>query len=131
MAMTADKWEMLRRIIQRSITHAEMKTNKELRDVQELTNLGYVRDYGQWHGKRIPVNLRIWGITPAGRAVLEQQALAEHSNRGGGHTQLSLTMTQKPILTIKTGVVPRHTKSIKEPSPSEVLVERVKKEEGA
>jgi hypothetical protein len=119
MALTNSKWEMLRRIVQRPITHADMATDKELSDTQELTNLGYVKDYGQQHGRRIPVHLRIWGITPAGRAALEQQALVENKGR-----QTSLTLLKRPGLTIKTSTLLRHTKlEEKKKSPSEILVE--------
>jgi hypothetical protein len=52
--------------------------------------MGYARDFADHAGHRIPIRLRIWGITDAGRAVLEQQALAVSSaNRGG---QFSLTI---------------------------------------
>ena len=121
---------MLQRIVQRPITCADMPTNKELHDVQDLTNLGYVRDYGQQHGRRIPVNLRIWGITPAGRAALEQQHIVE--SKRGSQTQFGLTLAQKEILTIKPNTpLSRHSKPNRPagPTPSEVLVERVLKEE--
>ena len=127
--LSKDKWEMLQRVVQRPITCAEMPTNKELNDVQDLTKLGYIRDYGLWYGKRIPVNLRIWGITPAGRAALEQQALTEHTNRG--QTQFSLTMAQSSSLPIKPVTLLRPTKLSREKikTPSELLVERVKAQE--
>lgn len=69
--------------------------------VQRLTKLGYARDYGAQHSRRVPVRLRIWGITDAGRAVLEQQSLGE-SKDAGGQSQLGLVLGPKPpLLTVK------------------------------
>jgi hypothetical protein len=95
--MTQDRIEMLKRLVQRPLTIINLPMQKDLKIVQELVRLGYARDYGNQWGRRVPVRLRIWGITDAGRAVLEQQSLAENKN----DKQLAFTMLKKPSLTIK------------------------------
>lgn len=65
--------------------------------VQRLAKLGYARDYGDQHGRRVEVRLRIWGVTDAGKAALEMQSLADNKAVSGGQSQLSLIMAQKPL----------------------------------
>lgn len=55
--------------------------------VQRLVQQGLARDYSAFHGTRIPVRLRIWGINDRGRAILEQKGLTETN----GPRQLTLT----------------------------------------
>lgn len=67
-----------------------LASDDEIKRVQRLAGMGLVRDYGNWFERRIPIRLRIWGISPGGRAVLEQQALTERQGR-----QLVLTARDK------------------------------------
>lgn len=99
--MPKTQLDMLRFISHRPITRTDLAHDVGLRDVETrlnlvraLVKLGYARDYGDQHGRRIPVNLRIWGITDSGRAVLEQQTLAESKNRGG-QGQFGLALAPK------------------------------------
>lgn len=49
--------------------------------VQELVSAGYARDFADQRGRRVEVRLRIWGITSAGKAVLEQRDMVEAASR--------------------------------------------------
>lgn len=103
--MSKAQTEMLRAISHRPITCVDLAFGIKPRDVESrlnlvraLVKLGYVRDYGDQHGRRIPVNLRIWGVTDAGKAVLEQQTLVESKERGGqGQFGLRLVPKELPI----------------------------------
>jgi hypothetical protein len=55
----------------------------EIARVQRLVTMGLARDFSAFHGHRTPVRLRIWGITMAGRAVLEQQTFTDHRKSMG------------------------------------------------
>lgn len=55
--------------------------------VQKLATRGLAIDFSNFHGTRTPVRLRIWGITSAGKAVLEQKGLTELN---GPRRQLTL-----------------------------------------
>lgn len=88
--MTKDRFAILRKLSLRPLTSIDLDTDRNLDIVQDLVRFGYARDYGNQHGRRVPIRLRIWGITSAGKAVLEQQALTE--NKG---PQLSLSMKKE------------------------------------
>ena len=102
MSLSSEKFEMLKRLIQGPLTIVDLggENTQELRTVQVLVSLGYARDYGQQHGRRIPVRLRIWGINNAGKAAVEQQALGDNKKK-----QLSLVLLKKPPLPVKGCVV--------------------------
>lgn len=76
--------------------------------VQTLTKLGYARDYGSQWGRRVEIRLRIWGITDAGKAVLQQQSLAENKNESktGGQNQMALTLMPKPVPSLAPRIGP-------------------------
>lgn len=102
--MSKAQFDMLRFISQRPITRTDLARDIKPRDVESrlnlvraLVKLGYVRDYGSQQGRRVPVNLRIWGITDAGRAVLEQQVLAQSADKGG-QGQFGLRLAPKEPL---------------------------------
>jgi hypothetical protein len=121
MALRAEQIEMLQRLAQKALTIVDFKKHGELKMVQGMVDLGYVKDFArmlnsQGRPHRIPIGLHIWGITNAGKAILEQKALAEEDKkRKGDQGQLNLELllhppaTGVPGLTIKTGVVRRHT----------------------
>jgi hypothetical protein len=88
------KMGLLKELSVRHMTIVDLKTEDRLRAVQDLVGIGYARDFAAHHGHRIPIRLRIWGITSAGKAVLEQMALAEMT-RG---RQPSLPFGQKKAL---------------------------------
>ena len=71
------KLGLLKELSARHMTIVDLKTDDRLRAVQDLVGIGYARDFAAHSGHRIPIRLRIWGITGAGKAVLEQMALAE------------------------------------------------------
>jgi len=75
-----------------------LKTDQNIAAVQELVNTGYARDFAAHHGHRIPVRLRIWGITSSGKAVLEQQAMID-ATRG---RQPALPFASKKLLPTRT-----------------------------
>ena len=77
MALSQLKIAMLQQLSTRHLTVIDLKTDQNIRMVQELVNLGYARDFSAHHGHRIEVRLRIWGITSSGKAVLEQQAMVD------------------------------------------------------
>jgi hypothetical protein len=70
---------MLKLLAFKPLTAIDLETEHNINLVQALTKLGYVRDYGMQYGHRIPIRLRIWGLTDAGRAVLREAALAANS----------------------------------------------------
>jgi hypothetical protein len=123
--LTTDRIEMLKRLAQRALTNIDFKTVGDLKTVQGLVNLGYARDFGDQFGRRIPIRLRIWGITDSGRAVLEQQSLAENKK-----SQLSLAMLKKPSLTIKpcVSVKTHKTKNKKTAEVIEITTNKDKEE---
>lgn len=102
--MTKPQLDLLKRLGSQCLTcielapevtskRADLGKSPGIRLVQTLTKLGYARDYGDQHGRRTEIRLRIWGITDAGKAVLQQQSLVENKN-----SQMSLTLMQKPKL---------------------------------
>jgi hypothetical protein len=68
-----------------------------VRVAQTLTKLGYARDYGDQHGRRTEVRLRIWGITDSGKAVLQQQSLGESTSKAG-QSQLGFSLEPKQVM---------------------------------
>lgn len=119
--MNKARFDMLKFISQRPITRTDLarggikssEIERRLNVVRALVQLGYVRDYGDQHGRRIPVNLRIWGVTDAGRAVLEQQALTENKS-AGGQGQFGLLLAPKESLSIKSAKPLAKPKEVKE-----------------
>ena len=73
--LTADRLKLLRKVRKRAVTAIDLGTDRNIAIVQDLVRMGYVRDYSNHHGHRIPIRLRIWGITDPGRAVLEQESM--------------------------------------------------------
>ena len=59
-------------------------TDEEIRITQRLVGQGLARDFSFFYGHRQRVYLRIWGITDAGKAVLEQQTIGKPA----GHQML-------------------------------------------
>lgn len=91
--MTPRQTDLLRKLATRSQTAIDL-TDAEIDTVLDLTKRGLVYDFSAFAGRRIPINLRIWGISQAGRAILEQQnigALTSINPR-----QLGLTLQPKP-----------------------------------
>lgn len=87
--LTADRLKLLRKVRVRAVTAIDLGTDRNIAIVQDLVRMGYVRDYSNHHGHRIPIRLRIWGITDPGRAVLEQESMIR-SRAVGKRGQLSL-----------------------------------------
>lgn len=81
MALSSVKMDMLKQLSQRHITIIDLGSEAKVRMIQELVHAGYARDFSDHKGHRIEVRLRIWGITAAGRAVLEQRDLVEATTR--------------------------------------------------
>lgn len=79
--LTAKNFDLLRRLSLRPLTVVDLVTPTNIRMVQDLVKLGYARDYADQKGRRVEVRLRIWGITGAGKAVLEQQDLIEANTK--------------------------------------------------
>ena len=52
-------------------------SEEDIKRIQRLVTMGLARDFSAFHGTRTPVRLRIWGITSAGRAVLEQKSFTD------------------------------------------------------
>src|SRR5215467_4591121 len=77
MALSAEKMDMLKLLATKHLTYIDLQNDHNVRVVQELVGMGYARDFADHAGHRVQVRLRIWGITGAGKAVLEQQAMAE------------------------------------------------------
>lgn len=107
--LTPQLFDMLKKLSIRAVSIVDLPTADDLKMVQRLTKMGYARDYGTQWGKRIPIHLRLWGITDSGKAVLEQQALSENQTRG----QLGFQLIRKPPVSIKTGVTVRTLQPIK------------------
>src|SRR5215469_18438961 len=77
MALSQAKIDLLQQLSNKPMTVIDLKTDQNIAAVQELVNTGYARDFSAHRGHRIPIRLRIWGITSAGKAVLEQQAMVD------------------------------------------------------
>ena len=90
--MTADRFEVLKLLSKRPTTAIDLKSDRNITIVQALVKMGFARDYSAHAGHRIPVRLRIWGITEAGRACLEQQALTDNKARTSNNGQLKFAM---------------------------------------
>jgi hypothetical protein len=92
--LTQPQLTILQQLAVRPLTVIDLKEDKNIAIIQKLVSAGYARDYGDQHGRRVQIRLRIWGITQQGRAVLEQQAMTELT-RG---RQPSLPMeTRQPL----------------------------------
>lgn len=107
-SMTPNKFDLLRRLALRPMTAVDFERYEEVKSLQQLVKLGYARDYANQLGKRVPVRLRIWGITDAGRAVLEMQVIGESQSKGT-QGQLGFLLGRKESLTVKPCVVRTHT----------------------
>jgi len=59
----------------RGVMAAPVMDDDEIVRVQRLVTMNLARDFAAFHGTRTPVRLRIWGITDAGKAVLEQSRM--------------------------------------------------------
>lgn len=92
--LTSDRLKLLRKIRVRAVTAIDLGTDRNIAIVQDLVRMGYVRDYSNHHGHRIPIRLRIWGITDPGRAVLEQESMIR-SRAIGKRGQLSLISQER------------------------------------
>ena len=104
--LTPHQLHMLRKLSTRMLTFIDLykkDNNSDLNAVQMLTTLGYARDYGAQKSRRVEVRLRIWGITDAGRALLESQNLGEASARG--QAQLGLTLGPKKVVEQKESLM--------------------------
>src|SRR5215472_7875625 len=100
MALSSAKLDLLRQLSNKVLTAIDLQTDQNIAAVQELVNIGYARDFAAHHGHRIPVRLRIWGITSAGKAVLEQQAMID-ATRG---RQPALPFGSKKLLPTRSKV---------------------------
>jgi hypothetical protein len=96
MALSPAKMDLLRKLALRHLTAIDLVSEARIRMVQDLVNAGYARDYADHKGHRIEVRLRIWGITAAGRAVLEQRDMVTTTTR-----QPALPIFQKTPLGAK------------------------------
>jgi hypothetical protein len=76
-ALTPDRIALLQQLAMRPLTVIDLKEDKQIRLVQRLAREGYAIDFGDQKGRRVEVRLRIWGITSAGKAILEQMAMVE------------------------------------------------------
>jgi hypothetical protein len=81
MALSPAKMELLQKLAGGPQTAIDLVTDQRIRMVQELVAAGYARDFADQRGRRVEVRLRIWGITGAGRAVLEQRDMVEAASR--------------------------------------------------
>src|SRR5215467_15022862 len=97
MALSAEKMDMLKLLATKHLTYIDLQNDHNVRVVQELVGMGYARDFADHAGHRVQVRLRIWGITSAGKAVLEQQAMAEMTK--GRQPPLTL-FAKEPLMTI-------------------------------
>lgn len=97
MALTKEKMSLLQELANRHMTVIDLESEHRIRMVQDLVSMGYARDFADHHGHRVQVRLRIWGITSAGKAVLEQQAMAEMTK--GRQPPLTL-FAKEPLMTI-------------------------------
>ena len=59
------------------IQAAPVMDTEDIVRCQRLVTMGLARDLSAFHGTRIPIRLRIWSITDAGRAVLEQKSFTD------------------------------------------------------
>jgi hypothetical protein len=59
------------------IQAAPVMDDDDIARCQRLATMGLARDFSAFHGHRIRLRLRIWGITDAGRAVLEQNSFTD------------------------------------------------------
>jgi len=114
MALSQAKVDLLQKLLNKPLTVIDLETEQNIAAVQDLVNTGYARDFAAHHGHRIPVRLRIWGITSAGKAVLEQQAMAEMS-RG---RQPPLTLFAKEPLKVPPKQALKKPNSSPTPSPT-------------
>lgn len=107
MTLTKEKISLLQELANKHMTVIDLDSDHRVRMIQDLVSMGYARDFADHHGHRVQVRLRIWGITGAGKAVLEQQAMAEMT-RG---RQPSLTLFAKePLMTM-----PKKSSEVKAP----------------
>src|SRR5215469_1912326 len=100
MALSQAKLNLLQQLSNKPMTVIDLKTDQNIAAVQELVNTGYARDFSAHRGHRIPVRLRIWGITSSGKAVLEQQAMVD-ATRG---RQPALPFASKKLLPTRSKV---------------------------
>lgn len=89
--MTADRFEVLKILSKRPTTAIDLKTDRNVAIASALVKMGYARDFSAHAGHRIPIRLRIWGITEAGKAALEQQSFVNSS----GQLKFAIPPTQK------------------------------------
>lgn len=47
-------------------------TDEEIRAIRQLLRKNLARDYADFYRRRTPTHLRIWGITSAGKAILNE-----------------------------------------------------------
>lgn len=90
--MTEERFAILKKLAQRTQTAIDLVDDRNIAVVQDLVKMGYARDYSDHAGHRIPVRLRIWGITSAGRAVIEQEEFVAPKKIG----QLSFSIPKPP-----------------------------------
>ena len=64
-------------LLSKRVMTAPTMTDDEIKKVQRLVDQGLARDFSYFHGHRMPVRLRIWGINDRGRAVLEQRTMMQ------------------------------------------------------
>lgn len=86
--MTKDRLLVLRLLSNRPQTVIDLVSEKNINTVLGLVKLGFARDFSDHKGHRVPVRLRIWGITEAGRAVLEQETIGGMMTRKIGQFSL-------------------------------------------
>lgn len=70
--MTPRQLKTLRKLAPRVLATCEL-TDEDLHMVQELVRRKLARDYADFYRRRTPLHIRLWGITPAGQAILTQQ----------------------------------------------------------
>lgn len=75
--ITKSDLAMLGKLKQRTQAGPVM-SEQDIRLAQRLVGMGLARDHSAFFGHRTPVHLRMWGITDAGRAALEQKSLTAH-----------------------------------------------------
>ena len=74
--ITNSDFSMLAKLAVRVQAAPEL-SEEDIKRVQRLVTMGLARDFSAFHGTRTPVRLRIWGITSAGKAVLEQKSFTD------------------------------------------------------
>ena len=102
--MTEERFKILKELSKRPATAIDLVSDRNVAVVQDLVRMGYATDFSAHAGHRIPVRLRIWGINSAGRAVLEQHALAAASTKVRG--QLSLIVNPNKLKEEEKGDLP-------------------------